>query len=234
MFDVIKTYEKVSPELVEKYEQFEESASLHECMGKKGAFGGKVKPVWPGSRVCGPAFTVEARPGDNLILHKAIDMLKPGDVLVVSYKGDTRTGGMWGGMMSASAQAKGCKGLITDGSVRDTMLMKELNWPVFSQGVNVEGTTKAFPGKINHPIQMCGVTINPGDLIFADNDDVVVGPREIAQQVYDETMAREEKEAVLLKRIQNGEGTTFDLSGFNKKYQAILERGEITEEPDPE
>ncbi len=234
MFDVIKTYEKVSPELVAKYEQFEESASLHECMGKKGAFGGAVKPVWPGTRVCGPAFTVEARPGDNLILHKAIDMLKPGDVLVVSYQGDTRTGGMWGGMMSASAQAKGCKGLITDGSVRDTMLMKELGWPVFSKGINVEGTTKAMPGKINHPIHMCGVTINPGDLIFADNDDVVVVPREIAQEVYDETMAREVKEAKLLKRIQAGEGTTYDLSGFNAKYEALKAAGGITEEPDPE
>ena len=228
MFDIIKHYEKVSPELVAKYSEFEESASIHESMGRINNFGGIVKPVWPGSRVCGPAFTVEARPGDNAILHKAIDMLQPGDVLVVAYKGDTRTGGMWGGMMSASAQAKGCLGLITDGSVRDTMLMKDLGWPVFSQGINVTGTTKAMKGTINHPVVMCGVTINPGDLIFADNDDVVVVPRERAQEVYDITLAREIKEAALLKKIQNHEGTTYDLSGFNK----IVATLGLTEEPD--
>lgn len=228
MFDIIKHYEKVSPELVEKYSKFEESASIHEAMGRKNAMGGIIKPVWPGSRICGPAFTVEARPGDNAILHKAIDMLKPGDVLVVAYSGDTRTGGMWGGMMSASAQAKGCAGLVTDGSVRDTMLMKDLNWPVFSQGVNVVGTTKAMKGLINHPVVMCGVTINPGDLIFADNDDVVVVPKEIAQEIYDITNAREIKEAKLLEDIKAGKGTTYDLSGFNK----IVATLGLTEEPD--
>ena len=83
MFDVIKHYEKVSPELVEKFSKFEESASIHESMGRTGAMGGKIHPVWPGSRICGTAVTVEARPGDNLIVHKAIDMLKPGDVLML-------------------------------------------------------------------------------------------------------------------------------------------------------
>ena len=119
-------------------------------------------------------------------------------------------------------------GTITDGAVRDTMLMKELNFPVFSQAVNVVGTTKAFPGKINHPVVMCGVTVHPGDLVFADNDDVVVVPREKAQEVYDITLARELKEEKLLKRIQNHEGTTYDLSGFNK----IVESLNLTEEPD--
>ena len=228
MFDIIKHYEKVSPGMVEKYSKFEESASIHESMGRVNAFGGKVHPVWPGMRICGPAFTVEARPGDNVIVHKAIDMLKPGDVLVIAYSGDTRTGGMWGGMMSASAQAKGCVGMITDGAVRDTMLMKELNFPVFSAAINVVGTTKAFPGKINHPVVMCGVTIHPGDLIFADNDDVVVVPRERAEEVYEITLAREKKEEVLLKRIQNHEGTTYDLSGFCK----IVESLNLSEEPD--
>lgn len=228
MFDIIKHYDKVDPELVAKFAEFEESASLHECMGRKNAFGGKVHPVWPGSRICGTAFTVEARPGDNVILHKAIDMLKPGDVLVVAYAGDTRTGGMWGGMMSASAKAKGCLGLVTDGAVRDTMLMKELDFPVFSQAVNVCGTTKAFKGTINHPVVLCGVTVHPGDLVFADNDDVVIVPREIAQEVYDTTLAREKKEEKLLQRILNHEGTTYDLSGFNK----IVETLGLTEEPD--
>lgn len=228
MYDIIKHYDKVSPELVEKFSKFDESASIHEAMGRKNAMGGKIHPVWPGSRICGVAMTVEARPGDNVIIHKAIDMIKPGDVLMIAYAGDTRTGGMWGGMMSASAQAKGAVGMITDGAVRDTMLMKELGFPVFSQAINVCGTTKAFKGTINHPVVMCGVTVRPGDLVFADNDDVVVVPKEIAQEVYDITYAREEKEAKLLKRIQNHEGTTYDLSGFCK----IVEKLDLTEEPD--
>lgn len=228
MFDVIKHYDKVSSELVEKYREFEESASIHECMGRKNAFGGKVHPVWPGSKICGPAFTVEARPGDNVILHKAISMLNPGDVLMVAYSGDTRTGGMWGGMMSASAKMQGCAGLVTDGAVRDTMLMKDLDFPVFSAGVNVQGTTKAFPGKINHPVVMCGVTVCPGDLVFADNDDVVIVPRKAAQSIYELTLAREQKEEKLLQMILNREGTTYDLSGFNK----IIETLDLSEEPD--
>jgi 4-hydroxy-4-methyl-2-oxoglutarate aldolase len=92
----------------------------------------------------------------------------------------------------------------------------------------VVGTTKAFPGKINHPVVMCGVTIRPGDLIFADNDDVVVVPKERAEEVYEITLAREKKEEVLLKRIQNHEGTTYDLSGFCK----IVESLNLSEEPD--
>ena len=108
------------------------------------------------------------------------------------------------------------------------MLMKELNFPVFSAAINVVGTTKAFPGKINHPVVMCGVTVYPGDLIFADNDDVVVVPRERAEEVYEITLAREKKEEILLQRIKNHEGTTYDLSGFNK----IVESLSLTEEPD--
>ena len=228
MYDIIKHYEKVPAELVEKYAAFEESASIHESMGRRNALGGSVKPVWPGTRACGPAFTVQCRPGDNAILHKALDLLQPGDVLVVAYEGDTRTGGMWGGMMSASAQARGCVGLVTDGAVRDTMLMKELDFPVFAQGVNVVGTTKAFPGTINHTVTLCGVTVRPGDLVFADNDDVVIVPREEAQEVYNITLAREQKEELLLRRIKNGEGTTYNLSGFDKIVLTL----NLSEEPD--
>jgi 4-hydroxy-4-methyl-2-oxoglutarate aldolase len=190
-------------------------------MKRRGAMDCSIRPVWPGSRICGVAFTVQARAGDNLIVHKAIDMLKPGDVLIIKTEGFTEAGGLWGGMMSASAKMKGCRGLITDGSVRDTMLVKKLEFPIFSRGINVKGTTKALPGYINHPITMCNVTINPGDLVFADNDAVVVVPREEAQEVYDITLKREQKEEVLLKRILEGEGTTFDLSGFNKMYEKL-------------
>lgn len=227
MFDVITCYEKVSAELVEKFSLFDESASLHECMGKRGSLGNGVRPIWPGTRLCGVALTVHLRPGDNLMLHKAIDMIQPGDVLVVSVDGCPDYGGMWGGLMTASAVSKKCAGLVTDGAVRDTMMIQKLGFPVFSSAINVNGTTKNLPGTINYPITIHNVTIHPGDLVFGDNDGVVVVPRDEAASVYEEAMRREEKEDILMKRIMQGEGTTFDLSGFNEKYYALG----LTEEP---
>ncbi len=226
MYDVIKNYEKAPKELIEKFSKIEESASIYEIT-KQNALPGDIKPVWKGMRMCGSAFLVHTRPGDNLMVHKALDMLKPGDVLVICSDSYAGAGGMFGGMMAASAKAKGCVGVVTDGAVRDTMLIRDLELPVFARGVNVHYATKAFGGTINHPVVLCGVRIRPGDIIFGDNDNVVVIPREKAEDIYQATMAREDKEAGLLKRIQAGEGTTFDLAGFNKMYEKLG----LSEEP---
>jgi 4-hydroxy-4-methyl-2-oxoglutarate aldolase len=220
MYDVIKNYKKAPKELIEKYSKIEESASIYEIT-KQNALPGDVKPIWPGMRMCGPAFVVHTRPGDNLMVHKALDMLQPGDILVICSDGYNGAGGMFGGMMAASAKSKGCAGVLTDGAVRDTMLIKDLGLPVFSRGVNVLYATKATKGTINHPVVFSGVDINPGDIIFGDNDAVVVVPREEAEAIYKETMIREDKEAGLLKRILAGEGTTFDLAGFDKMYEKL-------------
>jgi 4-hydroxy-4-methyl-2-oxoglutarate aldolase len=230
MYDIIKKYEKVCPKLVALYSVFEESASIHESMGmnSRSVMDMDIRPVWPGMRLCGTAFTVQTRLGDNLIVHKALDMLKPGDVLVIATGGNNTTGGLWGAMMTASAKEKGCAGMVTDGAVRDSMLIKELGFPVFSRGLTVKGATKALPGKINHPVMIGGILVNPGDLIFADNDSVVVVPREQAQEVYEKTLARENKEADLLKKIQSGEGTTYNLAGFD----AVFAKLGLSEEPD--
>lgn len=153
------------------------------------------------------------RPGleNNLIVHKALSMLQPGDILVI-MSGLNDCGGLWGGMMTASVKAKGGAGLVTDGAVRDTMLIKKLEFPVFSKRINIRSTTKGLPGKINHFVVINDVIIRPGDLIFGDNDAVVVVPREEAQEV---------NVSALLKRIKAGEGTTFELSGFNKKFEVL-------------
>jgi len=230
MYDVIKKYEKVSSKLVELYSSLEESASIHEVMGMNTRYvmDMDIRPVWPGMRLCGPAFTVQTRLGDNLIVHKALDMLKPGDVLIIATGGNNTTGGLWGGMMTASAKQKGCAGMLTDGAVRDSILIKELDFPVFSRGLNVKGTTKALPGKINHPVMIGNVWVYPGDLVFADQDAIVVVPRAEAQEVYDKTIAREKKEEGLLKDIKAGKGTTFNLSGFDVLYTKLG----LSEEPD--
>ena len=227
MYDVIKNYPKTDKELVKLYSLLGESASIHECMNKTGAMNSGMRPVWPGCRICGTAFTVHTRPADNLMLHKALDMVQPGDVIVLCCEGFTEAGGMWGGMMTASALAKGAAGLITDGSVRDTMLIKELGFPVFSCGINIKASTKGLPGRINHPVSVCGITVCPGDLVFGDNDAVVVVPREKAGEIYELTLAREQKEDKLLQQIKSGEGTTFNLLGFDKAYANLG----LSEEP---
>ncbi|MEY8337738.1 RraA family protein [Lachnospiraceae bacterium 62-35] len=220
MHDIITKIVRAPQELVDKFAAVEESASIYEVM-KKNALPGRIKPIWPGTRMCGTALTVYSRPGDNLMVYKALDMLQPGDVLVVSYDGYTGCGGLWGGMMSTSAKAKGAAGFVTDGAVRDSMLIKELDFPVFCAGRNVQTTTKSLPGKINHPIIIGDVVIHPGDIVYGDNDAVIIIPKEIAEEVYIEVVKREERESLLAKRIMAGEGTAYHLMGFDKAFQKL-------------
>lgn len=224
MYSVIKNIVRADKELVNKFASIDESASIYEVM-KSGAMSCDMRPIWPGTKMCGTALTVHTRPADNLMLHKAISMVQPGDVVVVSCEGFTEAGGMFGGLMAASLKQKGGVGLVTDGSVRDTMMFKELGLPVYSRGINVKCSTKMHGGKINHPIIVCGVQINPGDIIFGDNDTVVVIPKEIAEEVYKDTVAREEREDIMLKRIMNGEGTVYDFV-----YKAVFDKLGIDEE----
>ena len=219
MFDIIKNYEKVSQELVEKFSKLEESASNNECMQVNGAMNHDIRPVWPGSRMCGTALTVCARAGDNLMLHKAISMAKPGDVIVITCDGFQESGGMWGGIMSNAAQTMGAAGMVTDGSVRDTMMMKEINFPVFSRGIGVKRSTKALGGTINHPIVVGGVLVHPGDLVFADNDSVVVVPREQAEEIYELAVAREQHEDNTLVKAKLDGTVTFQT--FEKEFRAL-------------
>ncbi len=219
-YDVVTNYDKPSKELVAKFATIEESASIYEVM-QKNALPGNIKPIWPGTRMCGTALTVRNYFDDNLMLHKGIDMLQPGDVMVIACNGYNRSGGLWGGMMSTSAKARQSAGLVTDGAVRDSMLIKELDYPVFSSGINVFTTSKLAKGTINQTVVIGGVSISPGDIIFGDNDAVVVIPKEIAQEVYEKTVAREEKESLLAKRIFAGEGTTYDLCGYDKIFNSL-------------
>jgi len=219
MYQVITRVQKATPALVKQFSKIGESASIYEIM-KKNAMSCEMRPVWPGTRMCGTALTVQTRPGDNVMLHKAIDLVQPGDVVVLDCGGFTEAGGMFGGLMAASLKMKGCAGLVTNGSVRDTMTFQELGLPVFSCGVNVKFATKANGGYINHPVFVCGVEVKPGDIVFGDNDAVVVIPRENAEEVYAGASARETREDHLMKRILAGEGTTFDFL-FRKNYEEL-------------
>ena len=227
MYDVIKTYEKTPEAIVRRYFVIEESASINESMpNKDGALCSRIKAVWPELRMCGTALTVQCGIGDNVMLHKAISMAGPGDVLMVTNGNFDEGGGLFGGMMAASLKSRGAAGIVIEGACRDTILIKQLGFPVFTRNVCIKATPKLCPGRINHPLMIGGVCVNPGDLVFGDNDGVVVVPREIAEQVLEIAEKREANESGLLQRILNKETTTFEM------FRANYEKLQLNEEPD--
>lgn len=206
-------FERAGPEVVAAASALS-SATLHEAGSKVGALPSAIKPVDPEMRVCGPAFTVHSPPGDNLWLHRALELAKPGDVLVVHVSG-AREHGYWGEIMATAARVRGLAGLVIDGGVRDARLLAKMGFPVFSDGVCIRGTGKDLgaPGWLGHAVQIGDVAVQPGDLVFGDADGVVVLPRERAAAIVERGIAREAEEARILERLEAGE-TTMQVYGF--------------------
>jgi 4-hydroxy-4-methyl-2-oxoglutarate aldolase len=184
------------------------SATLHEAGGRIGLMPPAIKPVSPSFRVCGPAVTVHSPGGDNLWLHRAIYVARPGDVLVVHVSG-AYDFGYWGEIMSCAAKTRGLAGLVIDGCVRDGAILADFGLPVFARGLCIRGTGKDFGarGWINFPTLFDSLVVNPGDLIVGDADGVVAIPRERAAEVVAAAREREAKEAATLERIRAGERT---------------------------
>jgi 4-hydroxy-4-methyl-2-oxoglutarate aldolase len=219
---VMDDIQRVSKALVDSMKAFP-TATIHEAYGARGALGCHIKPIHADMKLCGPVVTVKARPGDNLLIHKAIYVAQPGDVLLVDTTAYVE-GGVWGGIMAVAAMQRGIAGLVTDGSVRDTAEMIKMGFPVFSQGISIKGTTKTCLGSINHPIQFQGVGIEPGDLIAGDADGVVVIARKDVPDVLQKAREREQKEAKIIEELKKGQ-TTLELYGFSK----LLEREGLME-----
>lgn len=224
MYDVVKNFPRPDQALVEALGKVQ-SATLHEAMGKRGALPHYIKPIWPGCNLCGVALTVKSRPGDNLMLHKAVSLAHPGDVLVVDNDGFVEAG-LWGEIITVAAMQRGIVGIVTNGAVRDTVPIRELGFPVFCAGVSIKGTTKAVPGKINNPISFDGVTVYPGDVVVGDSDGVVIVPRTEAKQVLEAALAKDRSEAEVMRKIREGQ-STMDLLGFNDAYKRLG----LSEEP---
>ncbi len=155
------------------------SSILADVAGRRGAMDGRIQALTPSMRVCGPAFTVDVRAGDNLMIHTAMAIVKPGDVLVIDGKAD-RLCALMGSIMLNACKVLQLGGVVLDASIRDTEELRELGFPVWSIGANPNGPTKFVPGRINWPISCGGVAVNPGDLIVGDADGVVVIEREKA------------------------------------------------------
>ncbi|AJG23180.1 4-carboxy-4-hydroxy-2-oxoadipate aldolase/oxaloacetate decarboxylase [Cupriavidus basilensis] len=203
----IREFVRVSPKVVEAARALP-TATLHEAGGKIGVIPPAIKPVAPGFRICGPALTVHSPGGDNLWLHRALDIAQPGDVLVVHVSGAYEHG-YWGEIMTTAAKVKQLGGLVIDGCVRDGVLLEEIGFPVFARGLCIRGTGKDYGaiGWLNAPVLIGGARVEAGDLVVGDRDGVVVVSRARAGEVVDKAQDREATEAAILKRVGAGEAT---------------------------
>ncbi len=221
MYHVIRNYQKVNTTVVEAFRGIG-TATVHEAYNRQGATHSYIKPIFPGMRICGTALTVKLHPGDNLMLHKAMDILQPGEVIVCDNAGHEE--GPWGELLSISALARGCAGLVIDGYVRDGEAIQERGFSVFERGLSIKGTVKESLGLINHPISCAGVIVYPGDLVLGDADGVCVVERARAEEILHLSRERDQKELVQAKLLREGK-TIWQLSNFDElaRSKGLLE-----------
>lgn len=198
------------------------TATIHEAQGQKGAIDGALRPIDPSLRLAGPAVTVDCRPSDNLAIHYALTKAKPGDVLVVDAKAFIEAG-PWGDLLTLAAQKLGIVGLVIDGSVRDANTIIEMGFPTFSRGLSIKGTNKNQPGKVNVPVHIGGVVVNPGDIVVGDRDGLVVVERGAVDDVIRLSRAREDKENGIRAGLEAGKSTVelLDLADTLKKFGMV-------------
>jgi 4-hydroxy-4-methyl-2-oxoglutarate aldolase len=215
---IVRTIQRADPEIIRTLGELG-VATVHEAQGRTGLLRPYMRPVYRSARAAGSAVTVCCAPGDNMMVHAAIEVCRPGDVLVVATTSES-TDGMFGDLLAVSAWAHGVKGLVIDAGVRDTADIEAMDFPVWSKAVSAQGTVKATPGWVNVPIVCAGATVNPGDVIVGDADGVVVIPRETAAETARLGNDRVAKEAKTRERLRNGE-LGLDFYGLRSKLQEL-------------
>jgi RraA family protein len=199
---ILRRSRKVSPEIIERFSSLP-VANVSDSMARMGAGGANLRPMHAGGGLAGPALTVKTRPGDNLMLHKALDLAEAGDVIVVDAGGDL-TNSLMGELMLAHAETKRLAGIVIHGAVRDVAYIRSRSLPVFAAGITHRGPYKDGPGEINVPIAIEGMVIHPGDLVLGDDDGVLCVPFDDCEQVYAAAKAKYDAEQRSMQAILAG------------------------------
>ena len=214
-FDIHPRARAVSSEVVEKFRPIP-VANISDCMWRMTAGGARLRPMHDGTVLAGPALTVRTRPGDNLLVHKALELAQPGDVVVVDAGGDL-TNAIIGEIMTTYAQTRGLAGIVINGAIRDCGTIGRGSFPVYAAGITHRGPYKDGPGEINTVIALDGMTITPGDLILGDEDGLLCVPYEQVDAIYAAATAKQEVEARMMAEIAAG---TLDTSWIDARMKA--------------
>jgi 4-hydroxy-4-methyl-2-oxoglutarate aldolase len=222
--DIRRDFARVPAEVARRAANFQ-AAILADVAGRRGTLNGRIAPVSPEMKCAGPAFTIEVRPGDNLMIHTAMTMAKPGDVLVIDGKGD-RTCALMGAIMINACKQLKLAGVVIDAAIRDSLELRELGFPVFAVGANPNGPTKFVPGRINWPISCGGIAVAPGDLIVGDADGVVVIEREKAASLLDAAQKKVDDETARIAAIKQGKDLRPKWLEGSLRAAGLLKEGE--------